>query len=67
MMSGEWKIEVKAPNGAKANFVFDTTKSKDPFGDMTRQFSDLVCRMPEHDPEPMKETARTQPRRQVQR
>jgi hypothetical protein len=66
MMPGVWNINVEAPNGAKAHFTFDTGKSKDPFGDMTRQFSELVCRMPEHDPELMTEAGRVQPRRQAQ-
>jgi hypothetical protein len=51
--TGEWKVSIEAPNGATAEFVFDTGKSTDPFGEMTRQFSDLICRMPEHDPEPL--------------
>jgi hypothetical protein len=59
-----WNINIEAPNGATAHFVFDEEKSKDPAKAMTEQFGELVSQMREHDPEPMTSKGRTQPRRE---
>jgi hypothetical protein len=48
-----WNINIEAPNGATAHFVFDEEKSTDPAKAMTKQFGELVSQMREHDPEPI--------------
>lgn len=67
-MAAEWKVEISAPNGAKAQFVFDGS-IPDATGQMTKQFGKLVDSMADHDPDPLAGIEHTapmvQPRKQA--